>query len=627
MEMIRQVVLATCCWVIACGAVQAAAPSADQALALSPIQEGVDYSKPTPAEVAKCTINVKKFGTQSGWIVEDPNGITLRRFVDTNGDNVVDQWSYYKDGVEVYRDIDSDHNGKADQYRWFNTAGTRWGLDKNEDRKIDTWKVISPEEVTAEVVAALAERNTDRFAAVALTADEAGSLGLGKEKAEKLAEKIATLVKDFKGLALRQNVVARDTRWTHFSGGRPGVVPAGTEGSTKDVRAYENVLAIFENGGKSGQLPVGTLVQVGDGWRAIDLPQIGENQAETAGFFFTAPMAERPEAVAGGRTDENQKLIDELQKIDEGLNRAVTPQQRAQFVTKRAEALTKLAEQTKAGPERGMWYRQLADMLSGEVQNGVYPDGAKQLGELFDKLKKGDADKDLVAHIRICQLTADYGIALQAPKPDFLKVQTEWLKNLEQFVGEYPKSPDAAEAMLQLGMSQEFSGQEDQAAKWYGRIIKEFPQSPAAQKATGAQVRLESVGKPLPLSGKSPAGGTVDVAKFRGKPVLIHYWATWSEPAKRDIATIKELARKHGANLAVVGVNLDLNVKDMNAYVTEAKVTWPQIWEEGSLDSRPANQLGILTVPTTILLDAQGKVVNRAVASNELESEVGKVVK
>ena len=56
----------------------------------------------------------------------------LRKFVDTNDDNVVDQWSYYKDGVEVYRDIDSNYNGKADQYRWFHTGGSRWGLDPKE---------------------------------------------------------------------------------------------------------------------------------------------------------------------------------------------------------------------------------------------------------------------------------------------------------------------------------------------------------------------------------------------------------------------------------------------------------------------------------------------------------------
>ncbi len=46
------------------------------------------------------------------------DGSVLRTFADTNGDKKVDLWSYYKFGVEVYRDIDENHNGKADQYRW-----------------------------------------------------------------------------------------------------------------------------------------------------------------------------------------------------------------------------------------------------------------------------------------------------------------------------------------------------------------------------------------------------------------------------------------------------------------------------------------------------------------------------
>ena len=60
------------------------------------------------------------------------NGKILRKFVDTNGDNIVDQWGYFNDGVEVYRDIDSNFNGKADQYRWLNTAGTRWGSTRTK---------------------------------------------------------------------------------------------------------------------------------------------------------------------------------------------------------------------------------------------------------------------------------------------------------------------------------------------------------------------------------------------------------------------------------------------------------------------------------------------------------------
>src|SRR6185369_10940497 len=104
--------------------------------------------------------------------VRDGNGQILREFVDTNGDNIVDRWGYFNDGVEVYRDIDSDYNGRADQYRWLNTAGTRWAIDKNEDGIIDSWKVISAEEATAEAVAALKNRDSARFARLLLQPTE-----------------------------------------------------------------------------------------------------------------------------------------------------------------------------------------------------------------------------------------------------------------------------------------------------------------------------------------------------------------------------------------------------------------------------------------------------------------------
>ena len=118
--------------IVGAGRCWAATTTVEQALKLAPVQQGVDYDRPTPEEAAKCKISVKKDAGQVGWVVENPEGLILRKFIDTNGDNVVDQWSYYKDGVEVYRDIDSDFNGKPDQYRWLNAGGTRWGVDKRD---------------------------------------------------------------------------------------------------------------------------------------------------------------------------------------------------------------------------------------------------------------------------------------------------------------------------------------------------------------------------------------------------------------------------------------------------------------------------------------------------------------
>lgn len=127
-------------------AAMAASPTAEQALGLQPVQKDVEYDRPAADAVAKCSIQVEKVGKASGWVVKSEDGRTLRRFIDTDGDNTVDQWSYYADGLEVYRDVDSNANGKADQCRWLNTGGSRWAVDTNEDGKVDAWKSISAEE-------------------------------------------------------------------------------------------------------------------------------------------------------------------------------------------------------------------------------------------------------------------------------------------------------------------------------------------------------------------------------------------------------------------------------------------------------------------------------------------------
>lgn len=605
-------------------------PSAKDALKLVPVQAGVDFDQPNNTEAVKCKMTPKKINGHVGWIVETPNGTILRLFIDTDGDNVVDQWSYYKDGLEVYRDIDTNSNGKADQYRWFHTGGSRWGLDKNEDGVIDAWRAISAEEVSAEVVAAIATRDADRFARLVLTDAELTTLGLGKERTDNIAKKTAKATTGFKTMSAHQKTLANDAAWVQFSAGLPGVVPAGTDQSTKDVRVYENVTAIAATGGQHRQVQIGTLVQVGDRWRVIDLPQVtveGQANAASEGFFFHASLAMRNDPQNTGMGELPQKLLNDLENLDQQAAQVTTPSEQAKYTKKRADLLQRIAEASKTPDQREMWYRQLADMLSASVQSGTYEDGVKRLETLYDNLDKNKADRDLAAYVKFRELTASYFLAMKAPKADFAKIQSNWLKTLEKFIADYPTSPDAAEAMLQLAISEEFGGEETAAKKWYGKIVADFANSPAARKAAGALTRLDSVGKRIKLSGQSPLGSPVDLANYRGKVVLIQYWATWSAPAKTDMATLKELWNKYGRSFTVIGVNLDGDVEELKGYLAENPLPWQQIYEQGGMDSRPANALGILTVPTMILVDQQGKVVNRNVSTVELESELKKLIR
>jgi len=611
---------------------RAAAPSAEQALKLMPIQKGVDIDRPNAQVAAKCTIAARKLDGHVGWIVESPEGVVLRKFVDTNGDNVVDQWSYYKGGLEVYRDIDANFNGKADQYRWFHTAGSRWALDKDEDGRIDAWKAISAEEVTAEVIAALAHGDVDRFARLTLTPSELESLGIGPEKARQLADRIGKLRTGFEQLAARQKGVTDKTRWVQFSGNRPGTVPTGTDGSTKDLRVYENVVAIVQTGTEHGEVQIGTLVEVGNVWRVIDVPRpLSDAQTElvATGFFFRGSMADRSPPAMIGSNEKTQALLADLEKLDAAAAGARSAEEQARFNAQRADVLEQIAQQAERPEERAMWLRQLADMVSAAVQSGTYPEGAERLEALFKRLQGRAGDKHLAAYVKFRQLTADYGLSIQNASPsDFVKLQEQWLKQLEQYASDYPDSPDTAEAILQLAIAQEFAGEEDEAKKWYARVVAEFPNSQQARKAAGARTRLESVGKSISLQGKTPEGDVVDLANYRGKVVLIQYWASWSERCKADMATLKELAAKYGrSGFSIIGVNVDSSLEQMANYLAENRLPWPQIFEEGGLDSRPANELGVLTLPTMILIDQQGRVVDRNVQVAELDGALKKLVR
>ncbi|MFM8707374.1 MAG: thioredoxin, partial [Planctomycetia bacterium] len=151
----RGTVLFTLGMAVVPAVLQAAGPTVEYALGLRPSQKDVDYDRPEGDAAKTATISTEKTGGSSAFVVRGPTGDILRVFADTNGDRVVDRWSYYKDGVEVFRDIDSNHNAKVDQSRWLNSAGSRWGVDQDENGVIEAWKAISPEEVCRELVEAV----------------------------------------------------------------------------------------------------------------------------------------------------------------------------------------------------------------------------------------------------------------------------------------------------------------------------------------------------------------------------------------------------------------------------------------------------------------------------------------
>ncbi|MEM6329956.1 MAG: redoxin family protein [Planctomycetota bacterium] len=277
---------------------------------------------------------------------------------------------------------------------------------------------------------------------------------------------------------------------------------------------------------------------------------------------------------------------------------------------------------------REQWLSQLADMLSAAVVEGVYPQGLKQLEALSKRLARDKASGELQAHVQFQTIWAVWGLRSQDPKQDYAKVQDAWLKQLDAFAKTYPNSPDTAEALLQLGMAEEFAGRTEQAQAWYGKLAKDFPSTPRGRKASGAVRRLGSIGKPISFAATGLDGSPVRLDQYRGKAVLIQYWATWCEPCKADMAQIKQLYSRYAKRgFAVIGVNLDSEKASAEAYLKQNPVPWKHAHDRGGLEGAVATEMGVMTLPLMVLIDQKGNVVRRNVHVAELDGELRRLVR
>jgi thiol-disulfide isomerase/thioredoxin len=580
-------------------------------LGYTPQQKEVVYDLVEAKEASQCTGKYETIGGVDGLMIYGPDGRLLRRFADTNGDRNVDQWSYYKDGIEVYRDIDSDFNGTADQSRWLGTQGTRWGIDKNEDGLIDSWKTISAEEITMEVVEAIKKRDTKRYQKLLMSPSEIEAIKLGDKTKVRLTEKIEKSKLAFSEFLESQRWIDAQANWAQFAADKPGVIPEGTDGSTQDLTAYENVIAIVESKGSNQQLMVGTIVQVGSTWRLIDAPRmVDSNSVGDSGFFFPSMAVSRDLVASGsetGMTDAMQGLLSELDKVDGAMREGnATPEQ----YQERGRILRKLITASQGTEDMGSWIHQFADSVSSAVQTGVYSQGLEELKSLESSLDQVAGGKEHKSYVAFRVVSSEFMAQMSDPKANHAAIQESYMEKLKAFAEQYPTSPDAAEAMIQIGLNDELGGQETEAQEWYRKVSTSFPGTDFGKKASGAIVRLNLEGKTLNLRGKTLEGKDVQTTG----PTIVHYWATWCDPCKADMVELRKLQAKYAKqNLQIVGVNLDNDAATAAKFLKEnaGKYPWAHIHEQGGFQSDLATKLGVLSVPVTILIDSKGVVVKR----------------
>ena len=119
-----------------------------------------------------------------------------------------------------------------------------------------------------------------------------------------------------------------------------------------------------------------------------------------------------------------------------------------------------------------------------------------------------------------------------------------------------------------------------------------------------------------PLYGFS--GDYRKLSELRGKPLIINVWASWCGPCRAEMGSLERLSRRYGGKqFNIIGVSTDDHANAAAAFLRQAKVSFDNYHDRNLLLEA---MLGANTIPLTVLVDAQGRVVKKVRGSREWDS-------
>ena len=612
--------LAACVLLTATASSDAQVPTAEKILTqFRPTHRDIEFDTPDPKDFPNCKVELERGEGTAGFVVYGPAGQVLRRFTDTNGDHKADQFRYYRMGLEVYRDIDSDQNEKPDQHRWMNWGGMRWGIDRNEDGRIDQWRILSAQEAARIAVEAMIKGDIAALSTVLINAEDIKAIKVNAEIGKQLLDSVSDPAAKLRKTLAGNKTLTKESKWVRFDPPVPGLIPREDGKAGIDLTVYENAMAIVENGERHELVSVGEMIQVGNVWKLTQIPSPldSENaQVQIGGALMQPQITGGGLSAAPEMAKEMEVLLGELQKLDENSPTAsVTPAALARYNQQRADIIEKIIHIVPTEQERVQWIQQFADGVAAAVQTGQYDSGLKRLTALQGQVEAND---ELHGYVWYRRLLAEYAVRLKTDDDkERQEAQEWWLKQLEVYADKWPKSPDASDAVVQLAISLELVGRVDDAKRWYGQLVRDHGQTNAGIRARGALRRLDLAGKPLQLSGKSLTGQPVDSSQYRGKVTLVVFWATWATPYTDDLPNLVALHTKYQrSGFEVLGVNLDADASGINAYIAQNGGKWQHIRDAGGTDGQIARDFGIVSVPTMFIVDQAGRVAGAVTAEN-----------
>lgn len=130
----------------------------------------------------------------------------------------------------------------------------------------------------------------------------------------------------------------------------------------------------------------------------------------------------------------------------------------------------------------------------------------------------------------------------------------------------------------------------------------------------------------------NPEGDTISLSSFKGKVVLIDFWATWCAPCIAEQSELVTLYKKYkhlsftsGMGFEIFGVSLDNKKDSWLSQIKKKKITWTQVSDLKYWNSPIAKTYNIQALPFNLLIDKNGVIIAKNLHGVELEEKLAEI--
>lgn len=200
--------------------------------------------------------------------------------------------------------------------------------------------------------------------------------------------------------------------------------------------------------------------------------------------------------------------------------------------------------------------------------------------------------------------------------------------NIDSLVSKYPESPVAAFYLYRY-FTYQLPLEELKSTR--AKISPDLNNSPYVKDLDQIINTLENVqiGKKAPeFSLPDTAGVNISLSDFRGKYVLLDFWASWCPPCRKENPNVvKAFQDFKDKNFTVVGISLDNNKEKWLKAIHDDNLMWTHVSDLKLWDSEVPALYGVRGIPSNVLLDPDGVIIARNITGEELHNKLKEVLK